>query len=77
MRAGLYARVSTEEQADNYSIPSQMSVLREYAQKRGYEVRGEYIDIGYSATTTRRPELQGMLRDIASNSISYIGQGGI
>ena len=39
MRAALYLRVSTDEQAKSgYSIPDQLRELRRYAEDRGYEL---------------------------------------
>ena len=44
-RAAIYARVSTDLQRDNYSIPSQIAECLKYAAKRGYLVVGDqYID---------------------------------
>ena len=40
-RAVIYARVSTDMQRDNFSIPSQIAECRHYAKKRGYTVIGE------------------------------------
>ncbi len=39
-RAAIYARVSTDLQRDNFSIPSQIAECRQYAQKKGYAVVG-------------------------------------
>ena len=42
MRAILYARVSTDEQAKSgYSLAQQIEALREYAGREGYEVLEE------------------------------------
>ncbi len=51
-RAAIYARVSTDMQRENYSIPSQISECCQYAQKRGYSIVGDlFIDpsTGYDA----------------------------
>jgi hypothetical protein len=41
-RAGLYARVSTDEQGRHgYSLAQQLEALREYADREGYEVLEE------------------------------------
>ena len=46
MEAILYARVSSKDQEqEGYSIPSQLKLLREYAQKEGFEVIREFIDV--------------------------------
>ncbi len=57
-RAVLYARVSTDEQAERgYSLPSQIAACRRYAEMHGFDVIGEYQD-DLSGTTkiAVRPE---------------------
>ena len=48
MRAPLYARVSTERQADRGTIGSQLALLRENIATVGDELVGEYVDDGHS-----------------------------
>ena len=44
-RAVIYARVSTDMQRDNYSIPSQIKEILTYAKARGYSLVGnQYVD---------------------------------
>ena len=64
MRAALYARVSTERQADRGTIGSQLSLLREHLTAAGDELVGEYIDDGHSGARLDRPGLDA-LRDAA------------
>src|ERR687886_86018 len=48
-RAILYARVSTQEQAENgYLLAQQIEALRQYAAREGYEVLEEVLDRGQS-----------------------------
>lgn len=57
-KAVLYARVSTDEQADKgYSLPSQLEMCRKYADRLGYEVVTELRE-DYSGATSiaQRPE---------------------
>ncbi len=63
-RAVLYARVSTEEQAgkDHFSIDAQFNEMREYAQERGWEIVGEFVDEGISGTKRDRPQLNAILQ---------------
>lgn len=63
MKAAIYARVSTDEQAKKYSIPAQLELLRSFAQANNYEIFKEYIDKGESGTLSERPELQELLND--------------
>jgi DNA invertase Pin-like site-specific DNA recombinase len=55
MNAGLYARVSSEEQAEGYSIEAQVEAMRRFCQDRGWSVVREYIDPGVSGTIRERP----------------------
>ncbi len=63
MRAAIYARVSTQEQGEGYSIAGQLALSKEYAVRQGYSVLGEYVDVGYSGGTVDRPQLEQMLLD--------------
>lgn len=62
-RAALYARVSTEKQAgeDRFSIPAQLSEMREAASARNWEIVGEFVDEGISGRKMERPQLQALL----------------
>jgi DNA invertase Pin-like site-specific DNA recombinase len=61
MRVAIYARVST---ANNGQDPTmQTRELREYAERRGWTVAGEYVDVGISGTRERRPELDRLMAD--------------
>ena len=64
MRAALYARVSTERQADRGTIGSQLQLLREHITTAGDELVGEYVDDGHSGARLDRPGLDA-LRDAA------------
>lgn len=56
-KAVIYARVSTDEQVDNYSLSSQAELCRKYASQIGYQVIKEFQD-DYSGATPieQRPE---------------------
>jgi len=58
-KIALYARVST---ADQHTEP-QLHALRGYAEARGLEVAGEYVDHGVSGARDRRPALDRLLAD--------------
>jgi DNA invertase Pin-like site-specific DNA recombinase len=58
MRAALYARVSTRIGQD----PSmQLRELREYCERRAWEVAAEFADVGVSGTKERRSHLDELL----------------
>src|SRR5712664_2221595 len=61
MRVAIYARVST---ANNGQDPTmQTRELREYAERRGWTVAGEYVDVGISGSKEKRPELDRLMSD--------------
>ncbi len=62
MRVVLYARVSSEKQAEkDLSIPAQLKALRKYALQRNWEIVSEYIDEAESARSVNRPAFQEMI----------------
>src|ERR1700751_5342771 len=58
MRAAIYARVSTNNGQDP---TMQTRELREYCQRRNWEIEGEYVDAGVSGAKERRPQLDALL----------------
>ena len=59
-RAVIYARVSTDEQAEKgYSIPSQLEACRKYADDHDYEIIAEFKD-DYSGREIDRPGLNAL-----------------
>ena len=66
VRAAFYARVSSEQQAQESTIESQVAALRERIRGDGLSIDDElcFIDDGYSGSTLMRPALE-RLRDIA------------
>ncbi|MBI4442913.1 MAG: recombinase family protein [Acidobacteria bacterium] len=68
-RAALYARVSTS----NHQNPEmQLGELREYCQRRGWEVAGEYVDNGVSGAKERRPLLDRLLSDCRRRAVDAV-----
>ena len=57
----LYARVSSDRQDVDLSIAAQLRALRDYAEKNGHIVVGEYIDEAESGRIADRPEFRKML----------------
>ena len=44
--AVVYARVSSKDQErEGYSIPAQLKLLREYAQKNDFAIQQEFVDV--------------------------------
>ena len=54
-RVATYARVSTANNGQDPTV--QTRELGEYAERRGWKLAGEYVDVGISGTKERRPEL--------------------
>jgi site-specific DNA recombinase len=61
MRAVIYCRVSTTEQAQNLSLPTQEKACREYCARHDYDVERVFVDAGESARTTDRPAFLELL----------------
>jgi len=65
IRAAIYTRVSTEEQAkEGFSLDAQLDKLRSYCKARDWIVAGEYVDDGYSGRKTKRPAYMKMLEEM-------------
>ena len=66
-RVAIYARVSSDHQAEAGTIASQVEEILGRASKDGFEVPADlrFLDDGYSGSTTARPALE-RLRDVAS-----------
>lgn len=69
MRVAIYARVSSEQQAQEQTIASQVAALRQRVADDGFELPEElcFLDDGVSGSTLMRPALE-RLRDAA-----YVG----
>ncbi|HUL39547.1 MAG TPA: recombinase family protein [Methanomassiliicoccales archaeon] len=64
MRAAIYARVSTEDQAkEGFSIAAQSKRMNAYCKARGWQVAGEYVDEGYSGREIKRPAYLRMMNE--------------
>ncbi|MDD5644713.1 MAG: recombinase family protein [bacterium] len=62
MKVALYARVSSEKQAENdLSISAQLKALRKHAEKNGWTIYKEFIDEAESALSANRPAFQEMI----------------
>jgi len=59
IRAALYARCSTHDKGQDPEL--QLLPLREYAERRGFVVAGEYVDIGISGSKDKRPQLDRLM----------------
>jgi len=71
-RVALYARVSSDMQVEGKSIDAQLAEMREYAQAQGWKIVDEYVDAGFSAKSTKRPEFQRMMQDMKEGRFDII-----
>ena len=69
-RAAQYVRMSTEHQ--QYSTSNQEDVIKEYAQRRGFEIVQTYADEGKSGLNVAgRESLRRMIEDVQSGKAAY------
>lgn len=72
MKAGLYARVSSEEQTRGHSIGEQFAAMRRFCQDRGWTIAAEYSEPAITASTGDRPVLQEALADCQAGRIDVL-----
>ncbi len=71
--AGIYIRVSTEEQArGGFSLGEQEERLKEFCDFKRYNIYKMYKDEGISAKNDKRPAYQEMMRDVKDKKINVI-----
>ena len=73
-RDAIYARVSTEEQAEHgYSKDAQKEPLRQYCELYKKTIVDEYVDAGISGKEmTKRLELQRLLKDAETGKFDEV-----
>lgn len=75
LRAGLFERVSTEEQAKHgFSIQTQINALEKYCKDHRIKIVDHYCDEGVSAGKPykKRPEMKRLLEDVEAGKIDII-----
>jgi site-specific DNA recombinase len=74
VRIGLYARVSSDRQAEERTIASQIAALRERIHAEGGHIDGEleFIDDGYSGGTLLRPALERLRDQVAQGALDRL-----
>ncbi|MGN0005152.1 MAG: recombinase family protein [Candidatus Gastranaerophilaceae bacterium] len=71
MNAVIYARYSSDNQREE-SIEGQLRECKEFAERNGMTIVGEYIDRAKSATTANRPEFQHMIAESSKHAFEII-----
>jgi DNA invertase Pin-like site-specific DNA recombinase len=61
IRVAIYARVSTTNHGQDTAM--QTRELKEYIERRGWRLVGEFVDIGISGTKEKRPELDRLMSE--------------
>ena len=61
MKVSIYARVSSEKQDVDLSIPAQLRAIREYAQRKGHVTVKEFVDEAESGRCANRPAFKEMI----------------
>ncbi len=77
MRAALYARVSTDKQAEKYGIPSQIEALRRRCLERGRNIvsdmdREAFVDDGFSGSELNRPALNRLRELVQQGQVDVV-----
>ena len=75
MRAAFYARVSSEEQVEGYSIDAQRRAFQTFAKDKQWDIYREYIDEGKSARTdniNKRPAFKEMIADALAGQFDVL-----
>ena len=73
-RAAIYARVSSDQQAERQTIDSQLSELKAMAARDGHDVRDGmlFIDDGHSGATLVRPALERLRDMVALSAVDVV-----
>lgn len=74
IRSALYARVSSQKQADEMTIESQLAAIRERVRRDGHDVSAEFefSDCGYSGADLLRPAMERLRDAVASGTIDQV-----
>lgn len=71
-KAGIYLRLSKEDNNPNNSISAQRDIILNYAKRNNFNVVKEYIDNGWSGILDSRPALNDMIVDILKRKIDMV-----
>lgn len=73
-RIALYARVSSEQQAQQATIDSQIAALKRRAEADGHVVAAHdvYVDDGFSGATLQRPSLERLRDRVAEGALDIV-----
>lgn len=72
IKAGLYARVSTDSQLEGYSIDAQKEFLLSYAKSKEFTEFEYYVDGGFSGKNLERPAIQKLIEDVKNKKLDCV-----
>ena len=73
IRAGIYARISSDREGDNLAVSRQLTDCEQLASRRDWTVTERYVDSDISAYSgKRRPEYRRLLDDIDSGAVEAV-----
>jgi site-specific DNA recombinase len=71
VRAGIYARISSDREGDGLGVARQIEDCERLAQRKGWKVAGPYVDDDVSAWSGRkRPQYLQILEDLEAGAIN-------
>ena len=73
-RAGLYLRLSKDDDTDgeSLSIGTQRAILTDYCRANQFEIYKIYVDDGFSSMNFTRPGFQELLEDVENGAINMV-----
>ena len=75
MKAAAYARVSTADQVDGFSLSAQLRAIRAHCASQGWTLAAEYTDEGVSASresAALRPSFRQLMEDVDAGRIDVV-----
>ena len=73
IRAGIYARISSDREGDNLAISRQLADCERLAERNGWQVVERYVDSDISAYSGKpRPEYTRMLEEIEAGVVEAV-----
>ena len=72
MRVWLYARLSRDDDDEMNSLNNQRKIVREFANKQGYEVVGESFDDNVSGMTFDRDGIREIEKQVEDKTIDAV-----
>lgn len=72
MNVAGYVRVSSEGQTENYSIPEQSEMIKNYCAAKTWHLIKTYVDAGFTGANTERPALQELLEHLDNYDVVLV-----